>query len=101
MIKYTRIALLLFADIICINIAYIMSFLLRFDFNFESDIFWGYFAVYGNNIFILTLIKLVIFWIFGLYRSLWRYAGTEELIRIVITSMTATAATIEISHGNA
>jgi FlaA1/EpsC-like NDP-sugar epimerase len=94
MIKYTRIALLLFADIICINIAYIMSFLLRFDFNFESDIFWGYFAVYGNNIFILTLIKLVIFWIFGLYRSLWRYAGTEELIRIVITSMTATAATI-------
>ncbi|MDD4564593.1 MAG: nucleoside-diphosphate sugar epimerase/dehydratase [Eubacteriales bacterium] len=94
MVKYTRIAFLLFADIICINLAYIMSFLLRFDFDFESDIFWGYFSVYENNILMLTLIKLIIFWIFGIYRSLWRYAGTEELIRIVITSMASTAATI-------
>ncbi len=94
MVKYTRIALLIIADIICINAAYIISFLLRFEFKFESDIFWGYFAVYANNIFLLTLIKLAIFWMFGLYRSLWRYAGTEELIRIVMTALTATAATI-------
>ncbi|MDD2190288.1 MAG: nucleoside-diphosphate sugar epimerase/dehydratase [Eubacteriales bacterium] len=94
MVKYTRIALLIIADIICINAAYIISFLLRFEFKFESDIFWGYFAVYANNIFLLTLIKLAIFWTFGLYRSLWRYAGTEELIRIVMTALTATAATI-------
>ncbi|MDD3200043.1 MAG: nucleoside-diphosphate sugar epimerase/dehydratase [Eubacteriales bacterium] len=40
------------------------------------------------------MIKLAIFWTFGLYRSLWRYAGTEELIRIVMTALTATAATI-------
>ena len=94
MVKYSRIALLLLVDTICINFSYIFSFLVRFNFQSGSDIFWGYFVAYANNILILTITKLVIFWFFGLYRSLWKYAGTEELIRIVTTAMTATAAAI-------
>jgi Predicted nucleoside-diphosphate sugar epimerases len=93
MVKYTRIALLLFLDIICINLAYIISFLLRFEFTI-SDVFWVFFAVYANNILLLTAVKLLIFWSFGLYRSLWKYAGTEELIKIVIAALAATAASI-------
>lgn len=93
MVKFTRIALLLFADIICINFAYILSFLLRFEFTI-SDNFLGYFAVYANNIVLITAVKLVIFWIFGLYRSLWRYAGTEELVKIILASAAAAAASI-------
>ena len=94
MVKYSRIALLLLVDTICINFSYIFAFLIRFNFQAGADIFGVYFATYANNILILTLTKLVVFWFFGLYRSLWKYAGTEELIRIVTTAMAATAATI-------
>ncbi|HML37453.1 MAG TPA: nucleoside-diphosphate sugar epimerase/dehydratase [Bacillota bacterium] len=93
MVKYSRIALLLLADIICINFAYILSFLLRFDFTI-SDLFWGFFVVYADNIVLITLVKLVVFWIFGLYRSLWRYAGTEEIVKIALAAVAGTAAVI-------
>jgi len=94
MVKYSRMAFLLFADILCINIAYIVSFLLRFDFDVNSDIFWGYFSVYANNIVAVTLVELVIFWIFGLYSSLWKYAGTEEIVKIVLSAVVAAAGVI-------
>ncbi|MDD3168075.1 MAG: nucleoside-diphosphate sugar epimerase/dehydratase [Eubacteriales bacterium] len=93
MVKFSRIALLLFVDIICINFAYIVSFLLRFEFTI-SDVFSGFFAVYANNIVVITAVKLIAFWAFGLYRSLWKYAGTEELVKIVLAAAAASAATI-------
>ncbi|MGI6732503.1 MAG: polysaccharide biosynthesis protein [Anaerovoracaceae bacterium] len=89
--KYSRIALLLVADIICINLAYIASFLLRFEFNVDNEVFLGFISVYANNIFILTGVKLLVFWIMGLYSSLWKYAGAEELVKIVIAAIGATA----------
>lgn len=94
MVKYSRMAFLFFADILCINFSYIMAFLLRFDFDVDTNIFFGYFSVYANNIIAVTVVKLIIFWVFGLYRSLWKYAGTEEIVKIVVTSFMATAATI-------
>ena len=73
MVKYTRIALLLFLDLICVNFSYIFSFLVRFNFQIGTDdLFWRYFAAYADNILILTAIKIVVFWFFGLYRSLWK-----------------------------
>lgn len=93
MIKLSRIALLLFLDMICINFAYILSFLLRFEFTI-SNTFLGYFEVYADNIVLITLAKLVVFWFFGLYRSLWKYAGTEELVKIVFAATAAASASI-------
>jgi FlaA1/EpsC-like NDP-sugar epimerase len=59
-----------------------VAFMLRFDGDFyaetrHSDNFM-YTIVY------LTLIALVIFFIFGLYRSLWEFASVSELVRIVL-----------------
>ncbi len=93
MVKISRIVFLLFIDIICINFAYILSFLLRFEFTM-TDTFWAYFRVYADNILIITVAKLAVFWIFGLYRSLWKYAGTEELVKIALAAIAATAASI-------
>ncbi|HWQ78350.1 MAG TPA: nucleoside-diphosphate sugar epimerase/dehydratase [Anaerovoracaceae bacterium] len=93
MVKISRIVFLLFIDIICINFAYILSFLLRFEFTM-SESFWGFFRVYADNIVIITALKLAVFWIFGLYRSLWKYAGTEELVKIALAAIAATAASI-------
>ncbi len=93
MVKLSRIALLLLADVIIINFAYILSFLLRFEFTI-SDTFLGYFEVYADNIVLITLAKLAVFWFFGLYRSLWKYAGTEELVKIVFAATAAASASI-------
>lgn len=93
MVKFSRITLLLLADIICINFAYIVSFLLRFEFTI-SDVFSGFFAVYVDNIVVITAVKLAAFWALGLYRSLWKYAGTEELVKIVLAAGVAAAAAI-------
>ncbi|WP_206460006.1 polysaccharide biosynthesis protein [Anaerovorax sp. IOR16] len=94
MVKYSRITFLVLADAFCINLAYILAFLLRFEFNVTNDVFEGYFAVYANNFIWLTVLKILILWIFGLYNSLWKYAGMEEMLKIVMASVFASLTAI-------
>jgi FlaA1/EpsC-like NDP-sugar epimerase len=89
-----KIVLLLFFDTICISIAYILGLLLRFEFNVDSLQFIGYFSVYLNNWLWIGLIKLAVFWLMGLYKSLWRYASTEELVKIFFGCIIANAMAI-------
>nr|WP_315023670.1 nucleoside-diphosphate sugar epimerase/dehydratase [uncultured Aminipila sp.] len=83
MVKFSRIAILLFVDICIVNLSYIAAFLLRFDFNVNTAVFDAWFGIYANNLFPITIACLIAFSVFGLYTSMWRYAGTEELIKIV------------------
>lgn len=94
MVKFSRITLLLFADVICINLAYIIAFLVRFEFNVDSKEFTAFFSIYANYLFLITLVKLLVLWVFGLYNSLWKYAGADEIIKIVIGSVFATAGSV-------
>ncbi|QEK13191.1 polysaccharide biosynthesis protein [Crassaminicella thermophila] len=87
--------LLILADIIAINLAFILAFVLRFDGNFIHGVQSAkYFDVFIQNVLTLTGIKLIIFYIFGMYNSLWKYASIEELVQIITTSFVATAATL-------
>ena len=88
-VKLSRIAVLLIADIFIVNISYITAFLLRFDFDVDSTIFEAWFGVYANNLFLITGACLVAFAFMGLYTSMWRYAGTEELVKIALASVLA------------
>lgn len=83
MVKFSRITILLLIDISIVNLSYIAAFLLRFDFNVNTSVFDAWFGIYANNLFPITIACLIAFSIFGLYTSMWRYAGTEELIKIV------------------
>ncbi|MDR1134600.1 MAG: polysaccharide biosynthesis protein [Clostridiales Family XIII bacterium] len=94
MSKYIRIAVLIIVDAIAVNISFIFSYLMRSDFNPESELFVNWFSAYADNIFAITLIKIAIFFIFGLYQSLWRYAGAEEILKITATMVVATLAVI-------
>ena len=87
--KPIRISLLIVLDIFIINLAYIGSYLLRFEFDVNSTQFEAWFGVYGNNIPAITLITIVVFGAMGIYTSMWRYAGTQELVKIVIATMTS------------
>lgn len=93
MIKYSRVVILLVLDAICVNISYIAAFLLRFDFE-VSAVFYSWFEAYVNSILWVTLIQLAVFWLFGLYNSLWKYAGTEEILKVAAGSVAGGMAVI-------
>lgn len=86
MVKFSRITILLLIDICIVNFSYIAAFLLRFDFEVDSNMFMAWFSIYANNIFPITISCLLAFLFLGLYSSMWRYAGIEELFKIGIAS---------------
>lgn len=90
--KKSRIILLILVDLLCINIAYLIALLLRFEFNVVSDQFNHYLAIYMDNIMVIAIFKLIVFAILGLYNSLWKYAGTEEIVKVVLSAFGAFAA---------
>lgn len=92
MTKVSKRAVLILTDIACINIAYIIAFLFRFEYNVYSELFIQFFDVYIDNAIAITMIKIAIFAVFGLYNSLWKYAGTEEVIKVILAATGAMAA---------
>lgn len=92
--KYTKIALLLVADMLLINFAYIVAFLLRFDFDVDSAVFTMHFGVFGSNMAMITLIHVLALLVCGVYTSLWKYAGTRELAQVTLGSAVGCASVI-------
>jgi len=76
-------------DIIAVNAAYFLALLLRFYVNFEfrpsvnyylTD--WLHFTPF------YTVISIIVFAIFKLYGGMWRYAGLNDMNRIIGASLT-------------
>jgi len=66
--------------------AYILAFYLRLEFKIDSN----YWQVIIKTLPILIAIKMVIFGYFGLYSGLWRYAGVDDIWRIIKAHFLAT-----------
>ena len=79
--KRIHIWTLLLADIIAINFAYAMALFIRFD---GSPEILSYFKMASQYMIVITIIKIVTFQYFKLYKSLWEYASVDEMIEIVI-----------------
>lgn len=77
-------------DTLLIMLAYILSFVLRFD----NITFWVEFLKYAQLLFAFLLIKLIVFMRLGLYRPVWRYAGVREFVTL---GGTVTISTLIIS----
>ena len=84
--KLLRIACLLLADIIMINLSAIAALLLRFELSPTQALETGFLSSVISYTWLNTLITVIIFWIFGLYNSLWEFAGVHELVRIALAS---------------
>ena len=80
--------LLMIYDVVACNAAYFVILLGRFDFLY-SKIDTKYLEAFYRFIPLYSLIVLAVFWLFKLYRSMWRFAGYYELMR----SIGATAVT--------
>ncbi|MGO1652753.1 polysaccharide biosynthesis protein, partial [Senegalia sp. (in: firmicutes)] len=88
--KKKRIIMLLAIDIFLISTAFLVSFYLRFDMNIP----WNIMQLYIDNIFAITLIKILVFAYFGIYNSLWRYASIDELMQVIVAVILANAGMI-------
>lgn len=82
-IPLTRILLLVFSDLLAILVSSVLSLYVRYDFQFMEipREFWD--AVLGNY-FYNVVITLIVFNIFRLYNSVWRYASDTELVNNAI-----------------
>ncbi|MCT4619063.1 MAG: polysaccharide biosynthesis protein [Marinisporobacter sp.] len=65
-------------DVMLINIAIMVAYYLRFGKNLTFE----YFKVFLYMLPFITIGKILIFNYFGLYKSIWKYAGVDELINL-------------------
>ncbi|MCX7772830.1 MAG: polysaccharide biosynthesis protein [Clostridia bacterium] len=86
--KLYRSAVFYFADIITLNIGLFIAYFIRFDFNIQS-ISADFIRYIIPIALISSIFKVVIFSMFKLYHSLWRYAGAYEVVKVVIASAVA------------
>lgn len=76
----SRQIILLLADMVLVNIAFFAALLLRFDAQIPS----AYLNAFLQTMILFTIIKITIFYLAGLYKSLWQYASIRELLHIVM-----------------
>ena len=69
-------------DILIAALAWYVAFLLRFNFSIPTE----FITVMLYSMPVIVLLQAVIFWKFGLYRGVWRYASIPDLKRIVLTA---------------
>lgn len=89
--------LLVVYDAFAANAAYFLALWFRFDGKY-SLIPPYYFSAWLHFTLIYTAICLAAFWMFKLYRSIWRFASVAELLRIILClSLTCTIHVVAIT----
>ncbi len=86
--------LLVIWDIFCINGCSFLALFIRYELNVErflksgitDDYTIGYVATIQEIMIFNTIITLIVFALFRLYNSLWRFAGLGEVINIALAS---------------
>jgi len=73
------------ADLVLIILAFTLAHYIRFEF-WSVDIEQAIMNVLPG----IILLKLVVFYLFGLYKGIWRHAGVMELLRISMAVFTGT-----------
>lgn len=85
-----RVMLVQLHDLLAGGIAWVAAYLLRFNFDIPEN-FAG--EMWRTLAWIVPLQGLI-FWRFGLYRGVWRYASVTDLRRILFAALTATASIV-------
>lgn len=77
-------------DIFTINLSYFLALWLRFDTRFSQipDYYLESYAVFAP---FYTILCILVFWRLRLYRSIWRFASYDELIRNILASLLTSA----------
>ena len=95
MLRYKNRLILIGIDVILVNLSIVLSLFVRFEGQI-NDQFLQYFEVYKDNFILITVVKILVFYYFKLYSSIWRYASINEMIKIVSASIAASALMISV-----
>ena len=87
--KPFRTFLWLILDALLINASMIFAQMVRFS---DSVIPDEFFAIYIRLIPAVTILSLLVFGLFGIYRTMWQYASAEDLIRLTLATFVAALA---------
>jgi FlaA1/EpsC-like NDP-sugar epimerase len=88
--------LLLFYDLIAVNLSYFVALWLRFDLSF-SQIPPSYLSTWRGFVPVLSVLSILIFWVFRLYQSVWRFAGISELVRSFFACLISVALNVVLT----
>ena len=88
--------LLVLGDAIIIAVCLYMSLLLRFEFKITEP----HIARYKDYVFLVVAVYIIIFYCFGLYRSIWRFASVHELLNVVFAVTLGNIVTVEIGRAS-
>ncbi|MCD7774218.1 MAG: hypothetical protein LUH40_01375 [Clostridiales bacterium] len=84
---------LIFADIVLINAASLLALFVRFEFDItellNSNFLHHLFVFSPYN----TIVTIIVFMLFKLYRGIWKFAGVDEFIAIAEGCITSAAIT--------
>ena len=81
-------ACLMICDVFCVCLAYFLALWLRFDCVY-SHIPKNYLSAFIKFIAPYTICAIALFWLFRMYRGMWRYASYTELVRTFCGSFAA------------
>lgn len=86
-----------FYDYFAVCVAYFLALWFRFDCMY-SEIPLEYLATYLMSISFYGIFCIIIFWVCNLYKSIWRFASIQELIRVTMACVfTSTVYTLVIN----
>ena len=92
---YTRKILLVIVDFILISLSIYIGLVLRFD----GEIPELYASRFVNSFAILAAVNVLIYFIFGIYHSLWRNASVDELFILFFATVSASIVDLLIGYG--
>ena len=85
LLRYRR-SLIIFTHLVLIVSAYLLSFLIRYDFRLAQPVF----PLIVKTITFVVIIKLSVFYYYGLFVGLWRYVSIDDFWRIIKANSIAT-----------
>ena len=93
MVKSVRTAAWLALDAVLVNAALLVAQVVRY----STDMALEFFANSVRLAPAMTVLFLLVFWAFGLYRTMWQYASASDILRISAASFIATVLTYGFS----
>lgn len=81
----TRTVLAVLHDFVAAALAWMLAYLLRFNFELPTS----FAAEMQDTLLWVVPLQVAIFWFFGLYRGIWRYASLNDLRRLVLAVLLA------------
>ena len=95
-----RTSLQVFFDILLIFSSFIISFFLRGQIQLigNEDLFSQYSSYIIWYALLVVISKIIMFWIFGLYRRVWKYASLKDMTAIIEALLLSSAILIGVFY---